>query len=310
MRILLIACSLLTGCNLFASAPDASSDMGGLDGQVPDLRSGDAGVRDLNPSHEDLGDELDATRDLSSDLDTSSTDADSGDVNVNDAAVDMSDDMEVDMTPTDPCLWADTIFCSGFEDSALSLWDGTYEDTCGLTFETTIVRSGNGALKAEMLQGRGYCAAFKEPLSSPVDDDDEIWIRAWLYLPSTLQIDYFEWIGLRNDISDEEVNAGIWDDGLDGHFHLDSYDGYPQGNFTLPRDQWVCIEWNIRFDPQNGRSFVAVDGVARVDVAALQLALIEPLDRFDIGQVYSDTGQSGSVYFDDVFIGRSRPGCD
>jgi len=302
-----------SACNLFAPTeteppPDLGSDVTSMQdvattmedagGRNPggDLGPPDVGTQDAGPDPSDMARVRDIGPDQTSmDLGADPDLAGPGDVGM-------------DMASADPCAWPDTIFCSGYEDPTFGDWSGVESDMVGVLHSTNMVHSGAGAMQLDLIASEGWGGTWVDLTPPIAPTNDEVWTRFYMYWPSDDPIEAIEFSGLWND--DEGLNTLLADTYLNLHTHLDPGTTVHEVLYAIPQDQWVCVEWHVVTGAGTGEVLVAIDGTTRIDVRALDIQPMAAWNRFELGIVWSDDAQDPmTIYFDDVFVGRSRAGC-
>ena len=289
----------LSGCNLFLEL-DSTSDID------LDANADQADLDDTDFGSADDGGDLPIAVDIGT--------ADQGDDMAVDVGQDMVDMVDMaDMTTAGPCADPQAEFCSGFEDPTFSDFDVTNSTAAALAHETTIVYSGSGALKVELLaaSGTAYPAVT---IANPLTNNDRMWIRYMVYVPSGDTFDRAIEVTQLTGTGASAVTT-ISPSSLNMHVHQASEPSPLNGSFTVPRDTWVCVEADFRTSESptsaNGEFKLAADGATVAEQSDIDWQIPDaPLSTFSIGVVYSSSAQMPTtLYFDDVFVGRNRPGC-
>ena len=96
---------------------------------------------------------------------------------------------------------------------------------------------------------------------------------------------------------------------------LDAIDGSNSGgisNYTVPRDQWLCIETRVGIaEPPNGTVDIWIDEIPRYSISSLD-TFSGGIDELHAGVTWAGNGQpTSTVYVDDVIADDAGPiGCN
>lgn len=215
---------------------------------------------------------------------------------------------------------ADKTFCSGFEDAALPA-GATYlhnsspgEWTRDFEIDTTIFRHGKSALK---VKGTGGTGAL-EMLAVPAPTSGPFWVRFYLRQEdadigsikhnifggasdsatnnSTVMVEVAEDVGLAFNSHDKVA----WP--KDYGRILGSEKPY-----TLAKGMWHCIE--VQYDGQARTQKMYVGGVELINATEFPPDGAVSFTHFKFG-MNAVNGPLRSVWYDDVAVGPTRPGCE
>lgn len=220
--------------------------------------------------------------------------------------------------PVDPCP-PGTTFCSGFEDSSLPegavfKLNGDPSTPWTEYFEVDATTRNSGASALRVKPVSEVSAAYKM-LSVP-SGGANFWVR--LYVRSDVELGSSEHNVFGQASGSDEPNDGISvefaeDVGLsfnsqdvvrwpDGYGRLDGGGTMP---FTLPKDEWHCIE--LHFDGSARVQALYIEGEQMIDAPDYPAAT-KAFARFKFGYNALHFTER-TVWYDDVAVGPTRPGC-
>jgi hypothetical protein len=215
---------------------------------------------------------------------------------------------------------ADKTFCAGFEDAMLptgaiyKVNAAPGEWTRDFEIDTTVAKSGKSSLKLKSPSGSG--SAY-QMLAVPAPPGEKFWARFYIRQAATdigivdhnvfagasdtsepngsVMIEFAEDVGVSLNTSDDVR----WPAG----FGRIGGDVKP---FTLAKGEWHCIE--ISYDGKARAQQVYVNGVLKIDAMDYPKTVAKPLAFFKFG-FNSLHGPHRSVWYDDVAVSSTRPGC-
>jgi len=217
---------------------------------------------------------------------------------------------------------ADATFCSGFEDAALPA-GAVYkvnvapgEWTRDFAVDTSVMRGGKSSLKVKSGSDTGTSGSAYQMLAVPAPTG-AFWARFYIR-QADLDIggvDHNVFAGASS--SDEPNAAGTIEFAEDVGVAFNTSDavrwpmnyGRINGNpmpFTLPKGMWHCIE--ISFDGTARAQKLYVNGQLQIDATDYPSTVSSPLKTFKFG-FNKLHGPARSVWYDDVAVGPTRPGC-
>ncbi len=209
---------------------------------------------------------------------------------------------------------ADAYFCTGFEEAGIPS-GATYHPayladqwTDYMTIQTSVVKAGAQALEVNGVDGYMW-----NVLSTPVPSD-AFWAR--FYLRSTVDIGQSEHNsyvagmtgdGEPNTGDNTEISEQYCQMVLNLHDKVATSVGGSEmcgtGVAPLAKDQWHCVE--VYFDGPGGIVQVFSDNSPVIDVTGW-----DALDYGSFGFGYFGFhGPARTLWYDDVAVGPTRPGC-
>lgn len=219
-----------------------------------------------------------------------------------------------------PCP-ADKTFCSGFEEAALPA-GAVYkvnaapgEWTRDFEIDTTVFRGGKSSLKVKSSDA-GTSGSAYQMLAVPAPTG-KFWARFYVR-QADLDIG-----GLGHNVfagasDSEEPNSSVMvelaeDVGV--AFNTSDNLRWPMGfgringsekPFTLVKGAWHCIE--ISYDSEARVQKLFVNGTLQIDAADYPMTVASPFKFFKFG-FNKLHGPARAVWYDDVAVGPTRPGC-
>jgi hypothetical protein len=216
-----------------------------------------------------------------------------------------------------PCP-ADKTFCAGFEDAALPE-GAAYESNGGpgewtrdFQIDTAVFHSGKSSVKLvnpgtgqlRMLRvaapagGKFWARFYIRQAGADIGDlKHNVFAGAsWTTDANTKMIEFAEDVGVAINVNDKvrwPMGFGRLNDGS-------------TKPFTLPKDQWHCIE--LSFDGVARVQQVYVEGELKIDATDFPEMVPMPLAFFRFG-FQALNGPARDIWYDDVAVGPTRPGC-
>lgn len=198
------------------------------------------------------------------------------------------------------------VFCDGFE-GGLGGWEGLVQ------LGTTVVESAAGAgLTGDALTVAGGVGdnlgwVFQRAYKGQTAVDR--WVRVYLFLPSTLNLD-MEPIALANADDTARVVLSLAGSSVNLHSHGMATDFASPDASPPPRDRWVCFELHVEVGTA-GRVELFVDGALVVSQAPVDTSPPgSDLDLLAVGIVSKSMPVSQTLLADEVVAGVARPGCN
>jgi hypothetical protein len=216
----------------------------------------------------------------------------------------------------------DATFCSGFEDTALpngavyKVNAAPGEWTRDFAIDTSVMRGGKSSLRVKSGSDTGTSGSAYQMLAVPAPTGS-FWAR--FYVRQADQdlggVDHNVFAGASG--SDEPNAAGMVEFAEDVGIAFNTSDdvrwpmGYGRINgnpmpFTLPKGMWHCIE--ISFDSATRAQKLYINGQLQIDASGYPASVAMPFKIFKFG-FNKLHGPARSVWYDDVAVGPTRPGC-
>lgn len=217
---------------------------------------------------------------------------------------------------------SDATFCSGFEDAALPM-GAVYkvnaapgEWTRDFAVDTMVKRGGNSSLRVKSGSDTGTSGSSYQMLAVPAPSG-AFWARFYIRQADIDigGVDHNVFAGASG--SDEPNAAGMVEFAEDVGVAFNTSDavrwpanfGRINGNtmpYTLAKGAWHCIE--ISFDGTARAQKLYVNGQLQIDATDYPASVAMPFKIFKFG-FNKLHGPARSVWYDDVAVGPTRPGC-
>lgn len=217
---------------------------------------------------------------------------------------------------------ADSTFCSGFEENALPAkavykfnaapgdWSRDFE------VDTTLFHGGKSSLRVKSGSADTGASGAYQMLAVPAPTGT-FWVR--LYIQQTeLDIGESEHNVFGGAASTDEPNSpGMIEFAEDVGVAFNTSDdvrwptGFGRVNgtpmpFKLPKGMWHCIE--INYDSATRAQKMYINGTLQIDATNYPATVADPIKIFKFG-FNKLHGPARKVWFDDIAVGPTRPGC-
>ncbi len=216
----------------------------------------------------------------------------------------------------------DATFCSGFEDSALPA-GAVYKVNAApgdwsrdFAIDTTVFRGGKSALRVKAGTDAGTSGSAYQMLAVPASSG-AFWVRFYI------RQDELDIGGVGHNVfagasdSDEPNAAVMVELAEDVGFSFNNKDDvrWPMGfgrisgvekPFTLPKGMWHCVE--ISYDSAKRQQQAYVGGTLQIDATNYPSAATAVFKTFKFG-FNKLHGPGRSIWYDDVVVAPTRPGC-
>jgi hypothetical protein len=216
---------------------------------------------------------------------------------------------------------ADATFCSGFEEAALpsgavyKVNAAPGEWTRDFAVDTAVFKSGTSALRVKGAETDTSGSAY-QMLAVPAPMG-AFWARFYI------RQDELDIGGVGHNVfagaadSDEPNSAVMVELAEDVGLAFNNKDDvrWPMGYgrvmgvempFTLPKAVWHCVE--ISYDSETLQQQAYVDGQLQIDASNYPATVQAPFTTFKFG-FNKLHGPARAVWYDDVAVGPTRPGC-
>jgi hypothetical protein len=214
----------------------------------------------------------------------------------------------------------DKSFCSGFEDTTLpagAIYEvngAPGEWTRDFEIDTTVFKSGKSSLKLKEMPGSG--SAY-QMLAVAAPAGGKFWARFYIRQDAMDigLVDHNVFAGASGGKSpnDQPMIEFAEDAGVSFNTSdkVVSPPGYGRVNgtpmpYTLPKGQWHCVE--ISYDGVSRVQQLYVNGKLLIDATNYPETVSKPLTHFKFG-FNKLHGPARVVWYDDVAVGPTRPGC-
>lgn len=217
---------------------------------------------------------------------------------------------------------ADATFCSGFEDTALPA-GAVYKVNAApgewsrdFAVDTTVMRGGKSSLRVKSGSDTGTSGSSYQMLAVPAPNAT-FWARFYIRQADIDigGVDHNVFAGASS--SDEPNASGMVEFAEDVGVAFNTSDdvrwpaNYGRINgatmpFSLPKGMWHCIE--ISFDSAARAQKLYVNGELKIDATGYPASVAMPFKVFKFG-FNKLHGPARSVWYDDVAVGPTRPGC-
>lgn len=220
-----------------------------------------------------------------------------------------------------PCP-ADATFCSGFEEAGLPSgavykvnaapgdWSRDFER------DTSVFHGGKAALRVKASDEAGTSGSAYQMLAVPAPSG-KFWARFYVR-QADLDLGGLDHNVFAGAADSDEPNSQVMvelaeDVGL--AFNTNDVVRWPAGfgrvgggetPFTLPKGVWHCIE--ISYDSGARAQQLFVNGKAQIDASDYPANVASPFKIFKFG-FNKLHGPARAVWYDDVAVGPTRPGC-
>ena len=217
---------------------------------------------------------------------------------------------------------ADKTFCSGFEETALPA-GAVYkvnaapgEWTQDFEVDRAVFHSGKSSLKVKAFGEAGTSGSAYQMLAVPAPMA-KFWARFYVR-QADLDIGGVGHNVFAGAASTDEPNSSVMvelaeDVGVS--FNTSDAVRWPTGfgriqgmekPFTLAKGMWHCIE--ISYDSETRTQKLYVDGALQIEATDYPMAVASPFQFFKFG-FNKLHGPARAVWYDDVAVGPTRPGC-
>ena len=217
---------------------------------------------------------------------------------------------------------ADATFCSGFEDTALPT-GAVYKVNAApgewsrdFAVDTSVMRGGKSSLRVKSGSDTGTSGSAYQMLAVPAPSAT-FWARFYIRQADVDigGVDHNVFAGASG--SDEPNAAGMVEFAEDVGVSFNTSDAvrwpanYGRINgtpmpYSLPKGMWHCIE--ISFDSATRAQKLYVNGELKIDATDYPATVSAPFKVFKFG-FNKLHGPARSVWYDDVAVGPTRPGC-
>lgn len=217
---------------------------------------------------------------------------------------------------------SDATFCSGFEDAALPT-GAVYkvnaapgEWTRDFAVDTSVMRGGKSSLRVKSSSESGTSGSAYQMLAVPAPAG-AFWARFYIRQADLDLggVDHNVFAGAAG--SDEPNSPGMVEFAEDVGIAFNTSDdvrwpmnyGRVNGNpmpFTLPKGMWHCIE--LSFDSTQRVQKLFINGQPQIDASGYPTSVSGAFKVFKFG-FNKLHGPARAVWFDDVAVGPTRPGC-
>ncbi len=239
--------------------------------------------------------------------DSGATDSATADTTMMDAAMDTA---TVDTGPAPTAcadVYADRLFCDGFEDTGFAAWDGMRTPGASTVERVTdVVYRGDGALMATATADQRFAGLHASVFAVPAPSDQ--YMRAYYYIPSGYP-DGMEFSEMASATRDE--NFIVFTRSAAEHdFHTHGWSGGRQSlSMLLPKDTWFCLEAHIEMG-NPGSISVFVDGTMVATETGLDNSPPDGLELVVAGIAWNNDGAERVLYVDEVVADTAPIGCD
>ncbi|HEX6836152.1 MAG TPA: thrombospondin type 3 repeat-containing protein [Polyangia bacterium] len=215
--------------------------------------------------------------------------------------------------PASGCAAAGVAFCDGFEGGVIDPhWNDVTVTNGTVTVDNTRAYRGSWSLHIHnnALPAKG--SADVELNEGQTFPSTHFFVRAYVYVPSAFSATEGDFILAEQAASPfKGVTLGL----VNGAFQTDnSIAGITKtSTTTMPRDQWVCVEWEVQL-ASSGSTALSVNGQAATNLGGTQNLSINPAPS-ELGLALVTTAPpSGGVaardlWFDEVMINPTAIGC-
>jgi hypothetical protein len=217
---------------------------------------------------------------------------------------------------------ADKTFCSGFEDAALPA-GAVYkvnaapgEWTRDFEVDTTVFHGGKSSLKVKASTDAGTSGSAYQMLAVPAPMA-KFWARFYVR-QADLDIGGVDHNVFAGAADSDEPNSSVmveFAEDVGVAFNTSDAVRWPMGfgrvqgaemPFTLAKGMWHCIE--ISYDSEARAQKLYVNGTLQIDATDYPMAVATPFKFFKFG-FNKLHGPARAIWYDDVAVGPTRPGC-
>jgi hypothetical protein len=217
---------------------------------------------------------------------------------------------------------ADKTFCSGFEEAALPA-GAVYkvnaapgEWTRDFEVDTTVFHGGKSSLRVKASSDAGTSGSSYQMLAVPAPMA-KFWARFYVR-QADLDIGGVDHNVFAGAADSDEPNSSVMvelaeDVGVS--FNTSDSVRWPTGfgrisgmekPFTLAKGMWHCIE--ISYDSETRTQKLYVNGAVQIEATDYPMTVASPFKFFKFG-FNKLHGPARAVWYDDVAVGPTRPGC-
>lgn len=217
---------------------------------------------------------------------------------------------------------ADKTFCSGFEDTALP--DGAVykvnaapgEWTRDFAVDTTVFHGGKSSLKVKASSDAGTSGSAYQMLAVPAPMA-KFWVRFYIRQDDLdiggVDHNVFAGAADSNEPNSQTMVELAEDVGV--AFNTSDDVRWPMGfgritgmekPFTLAKGMWHCVE--ISYDSEARTQKLYVNNMQQIEATDYPKTVASPFKFFKFG-FNKLHGPARAVWFDDVAVGPTRPGC-
>lgn len=208
----------------------------------------------------------------------------------------------VDAAPATCLAHAGALLCEDFEGD-LGAWS-----THGTTaIQTSIVHGGAAAL-ASSTPGQPESAWVLRSIPS-LSTATTVHVRAWLYAPSSVDVQHMNAVDLYNQPGAEGVTAHFFSNRLDFFIDTSTVTGY--GGQPIGRDRWFCVEYALTIADSGGTVEMRVDDQIVIAENMIDTLPAGGFEHIVTGIPYSGAAQvnPATIYTDDVVVDVAPIGC-
>lgn len=215
--------------------------------------------------------------------------------------------------PASGCAAAGVAFCDGFEAGVIDPhWNDVTVTNGSVTVDNTRAYRGTWSLHVHNNALAARASADVELNEGQTFPSTHFFVRAFVYVPSAFGTNEGDFILAEQGVSPYGgVTLGL----VDSTFQTDNNIGNVTKTSTtmMPRDQWVCIEWEVQLTA-SGATALSVNGAPATNLGGTQsLSIDPPVSELGLALVSQAPQNAGlparDLWFDEVMVNPTAIGC-
>ena len=215
--------------------------------------------------------------------------------------------------PPSGCAAAGVAFCDGFEGGVIDPhWNDVTVTNGAVTVDNTRAYRGSWSLHVHNNALGAKGAADVELNEGQTFPSTHFFVRAYLYVPSAFGNSEGDVLLAEQGVSPYDgVTLGLTNSTWQTD---DTIGGVTKTSTTpMPRDQWVCVEWEVQLGP-SGSTALSVNGQAATNLGGTQnLSSDPPVSELGLALVAQAPASAGlparDLWFDEVMVNPTAIGC-
>ena len=215
--------------------------------------------------------------------------------------------------PASGCASAGVAFCDGFEAGVIDPhWDGISQANGTVTVDNTRAYRGSWSLHIHNNALPAKAAADVELNEGQTFPSTHFFVRAYVFAPSAFgSIDGDFILAEQVDAPYDGVTLGLVNSTFQTNNTIASV--IKTSTTTMPRDQWVCVEWEVQLGA-SGYTALQVNGQAATNLGGTQNLSANPaVSELGLALVTTAPAASGvparDLWFDEVMVNPTAIGC-
>jgi hypothetical protein len=215
--------------------------------------------------------------------------------------------------PASGCATAGVAFCDGFESGVIDAhWTDINQTNGTVTVDNTRAYRGSYSLHVHNNALPAKANADVELLESGTFPSTHFFVRAYVYAPTAFGNTEGDFILAEQSVAPYNgVALGL----VNTTFQTDNSiaNVTKTSTTTMPRDQWVCLEWEVQLG-SSGSTALSVNGAAATNLGGTQNLSINPApDELALALATTAPNSGGvparDLWFDEVMVNPTAIGC-